>query len=351
VVRTPFAARRWGVETVSGYLMDTVDLTPALTAFAGVRVDRFTFDVSQFHTSTGAPNNFAGRTTNRFEYSDTLWNGHLGVTYKVGGGGVFYASVSTAADINGGEADTSGAGYGGFILDDTGTRDIALPERSWNYEIGTKWNVLDEKLLLTASLFRTVKSGIMEGADYGALGSFNTGKLRVQGVELGIAGNITDRWSVHGGFTVMRAKILESADTLGTGSVNATNLPFNPTNVGKTISNFANVSAQFMTRYDVTDKLTLGGAFKYKSERYGGQPDTAAVYTYSGQNQFYYSQPVPSYFVVDAMAEYHLTKNIELKLNVNNLFNTNYYLAAYRAGFFLYKGDKRQVVGTLSVKF
>lgn len=337
VIRTPFAARRWQIETISGYLMDTVDLSSALTMFAGVRFDRYTFRLSQWNTQTGTAVNFTNRDTNLFEYSDTLWNGHVGLTYKVGGGGLFYASVSTAADINGGESDTTGAGYGGYILDDANSGNVALPERSWNFEIGTKWNVLDEKLLVTAALFRTVKSDVMEGADYNTVGSFNTGKLRVQGFDFSIQGNVTDDWSLQGGFTVMRAKVLESA---------------NAANIGRTLANFANFSAQFMTRYQVTDKLALGGAFKYKSERYGGQPDTGApTITGSVGPNFVYSQPVPAYFVTDISAEYHLTKNIELRLNVNNLFNTNYYLAAYRAGFFLYQGDKRQIVGTIRATF
>ncbi|MDB5723983.1 MAG: TonB-dependent receptor [Novosphingobium sp.] len=344
--RTPFAARKWNVETISGYLMDTVDITPAVTLFGGVRLDHYTFDISQFVTTTGAPSNFVGRTTNSFSYTNNLWNGHLGLTYKVGHGGIFYATVSTAADINGGESDTTGAGYGGFLLDTT-LGDVARPERSWNYEIGTKWNILDEKLLLTASLFRTVKSDVMEGADYGTFGTFNTGKLRVQGFELSVAGNITDKWSVQGGFTVMRAKILESANS----GISLAQAALGATNVGKTLANFANVSAEFMTRYQITDKFAMGGAFKYKGERYGGQPDTAAVYSYTSPGYFLYSQPVPSYVVADLTAEYHLTKNIELRLNVNNIFNKEYYLAAYRAGFFLYKGDGRQVVGAISASF
>lgn len=326
--RTPFAARRWEIDTISGYLMDTVDLSSNLTLFAGIRLDHYNFNISSHSTTTGAQ-------TSAYTYSDTLWNGHLGLTYKVGGGGLFYATVSTAADINGGESDTSGAGYGGFINPVNG--EVAKPERSWNYEVGTKWNILDEKLLITAALFRTVKSDVMEGADYNTFGTFNTGKFRVQGFDFSIAGNITDKWSVQGGFTVMRAKVLEST---------------NAANLGKTLANFADVSAQFMTRYQITDKFSAGAAFKYKSKRYGGQPDTAAVYAAVGNAGAYvYSQPVPAYFVTDLSAEYHVTKNIELKLNVNNLFNKNYYLAAYRGGFFLYQGDKRQIVGTISASF
>jgi catecholate siderophore receptor len=36
---------------------------------------------------------------------------------------------------------------------------------------------------------------------------------------------------------------------------------------------------------------------------------------------------------------------------VNNITNKEYYLAAYRAGFFLYKGDARQITGTLNINF
>ena len=344
VVRAPYAARHWQVETIAAYLMDTVDLTPSLTLFAGGRMDRYKFDISQYNVQTGAAVNFTGRTTNLFEYTDTLWNGHLGLTYKLGHGGIVYATVSTAADINGGESDTTGAGYGGFLLDSAGG-DVAKPERSWNYELGTKWNVLNEKLLLTASLFRTVKSDVMEGADYNAVGTFNTGKLRVQGVEFSAAGNITDLWSVQGGLSLMRAKILESANS----GISAAQLAFGATNVGKTLANFANTSAELMTRYQLTDAFAMGAAVKYKSKRYGGQPDTAAVYSYTAAGQFAYSQPVPAYTVGDLFIEYKVNENIDFRLNVNNITNKEYYLAAYRAGFFLYKGDGRQVVGTLNI--
>jgi catecholate siderophore receptor len=346
VFRAPYAARHWQLETIAGYLMDTVDLSSALTVFAGVRVDHFKFTIGQYNVQTNAPVNFTGRTSNVFDYTETLWNGHLGLTYKVAHGGMLYATMSSAADINGGESDTSGAGYGGFLLDSAGGA-VAKPERSWNYEVGTKWNVLDEKLLLTAALFRTEKSNIMEGADYNAVGSFNTGKLRVQGIELSVAGNVTDQWSLQGGFTWMKAKVLESANP----GINAGQLALGATNIGKTIANFADVQADITSRVQVTDRAALGASLKYKSKRYGGQPDTAAAYSYTGNGVFSYTQPVPAYAVVDLFGEYKFSHNVDLRVNINNITNKEYYLAAYRAGFFLYKGDGRQIMGTLNVSF
>ena len=332
ISRNPFASRKWQVEAISGTIMDTVDLTSAVTLFAGVRLDHYKFTLGTFNATTGL------RPTNApsdYRYSDTLWNAHAGITYKVGGGFVLYASAATAADINGGEADAgTSAGYGGLILDD-GAAAPAKPERSINFEVGAKWNVLDEKLLLTAALFQTTKSDVMEGADYDSAGTFNSGKNRVRGIEVSAAGNITDAWSIQGGFTVMDTKVLKS---------------FTAANVGKTLANVAKFQADIQTRFQVSEPFAIGAAFKYKSKRYGGQPDTAAPFTTTATD-FTYSQPVPSYGVADLFGEYRFNDNIELRVNVNNVLNERYYLAVYRAGFFLYKGDARQIVGTLNVTF
>lgn len=314
----------WAVETTSAYVMDTVDLTDRLTVFAGVRVEWFDFALVTQNTNTLAQT--------RYDYSDTLWNGHLGVTYEVAPGGVVYASWSTAADINGGESDVgANSGYGGVIVYD-GLVAGAKPERSQNFELGTKWNLRDERLLLTAAVFQTTKSDVMEGADYDVVGTFNTGKNRVRGVEFGIAGQVTDKLTLTGGATIMESEILESAT---------------PANVGKTISNFAERSLVLQARYQPTEDFYFGGSVKYESRRYGGQPDTAAAFDAAGN----YTVPVPAYTVVDLFASYRLNKDLEARVNINNLLDEDYYLAVYRSGAFLYKGDGRQARFTLTYEF
>jgi catecholate siderophore receptor len=312
----------WGVETISGYVMDTFDIGD-LTVFAGLRMDKYKFNLDV---------QSAALAVTSYEDSDTFWNGHLGLTYKVGGGGVIYASIASSADINGGESDVgTSAGYGGFVI--VGGVDVgARPERSWNYEVGTKWNIFDEKLLLTAALFQIDKSDVMEGLsgqDYTSAGTVNTGANRVRGIELEATGNITPEWSVQGGIAIMDSKVTDS---------------FTPANIGQPLANFANNQVQFMSRYQITEDFALGGAVKYKSKRYGGQPDTGAV---TGDG----SRIVPAYTVLDLFAELHLTDNMELRVNVNNVTNEEYYLAVYRSGAMLYKGDARRVTGTLNISF
>lgn len=318
----------WKMETISAYVLDTLDLTTDLTIFAGLRMDHIKFNLVTQNTTTLVQRDYG--------YSDTLWNGYVGVTYKLGEAGMVYVSAATAADANGGESDVgTSSGYGGLIIFD-GSAAGASPERSVNLELGTKWNLFDEKLLLTAALFQATKSDVMEGADYTEFGTFNTGKNRIRGIELGVVGNVNERWTLQAGATFMKSEILEST---------------NPANIGKMLSNFANNSFQAQTRYQFTEKVAMGIAAKYQSSQGAGQPDSAAAFATNPDGSFYYSRRVPSHIVGDFFAEFHLAENVELMLNVNNITNADYYLAAYRSGAFVYKGDGRSVRGTLSYAF
>ncbi len=304
------------LETLSLSLMDTVDLSDSWILAAGLRADHFDYrnDVTD--------NNQA---VTRYAYSDTLWNGHVGLTYKINEHGNVYVTYSTSATVNGGESDVGGnCAYKG-ICGDASIIGESKPEKAENWEIGTKWNVMDEKLLLTAAAFHITKDDVMEGADYETTGTLNTGKNRVHGVEVSAAGNITDKLSTVFGATVMNAKILES---------------FNEANEGGTLAQFADKSMYLQLRYQLTPALAIGTAGTYRSEVYSGQPDAAAGDRY-----------VPSYTVYDAFANYDFTKNLSARLNVNNFTNEDYYLASYRSGAFAYIGDRRNARVTLAYEF
>ena len=305
--------------------MDTVDLTDDWTVFAGVRADRFDFDLITQSTSTLAQV--------PYDYSDTLVNGYVGITYDINSVGNIYFSYATAADINGGESDVgTSSGYGGTVIKD-GEIAAAEPESSKNIELGTKWNIFDEQLLLTAAVFQITKSDVMEGdAGYAAIGTFNTGESRVKGIEFGATGAVTGKLTVQAGITIMDAEVLESATAIY---------------VGKTLSNFAEETAVLQLKYQFTDNFSFGAAAKYESEKFAGQPDTAASFNAAGQ----YSQPVPSYTVYDLFSTYEFNEDLEVRLNVGNVTDEDYYLAAYRSGSFLYMGDARNVRVTLTYDF
>jgi catecholate siderophore receptor len=305
------------IDTLSLYAMDTIDITESFSLFAGVRAD--TFDYSNAVTGRDG-------TTTDFEYDDTLWNGHIGAVYDITDNGNVYLTYSTSTNINGGESDVGGnCGYGG-LCSSAENVNKAKPEDVQNIELGTKWNIMDEKLLATAAIFRITKDNVMEGTDYDTEGTYNTGKNRVQGAEFSLVGNINDRLSTQLGFALMKSEILESADE---------------EDEGGRLANFANRSAFAQLRYQLTDKLAFGSSANHSSEVHVGQPDAAASEDIR----------VPAYTVIDAFATYDFNDQLNARLNVGNITDRDYYLTAYRSGSFAYIGDARNAQLSLAYEF
>jgi catecholate siderophore receptor len=312
----------FNVETISLSVMDTIDFSDVFSLFLGMRYDDF--DYSNLVISRG--------TTTPYSYSDGLFNGHIGMVYDVHPEGNVYLTWSTSSNINGGESDVGGnCGYGGLC----GTLEQVTdnkPETTINLELGSKWNIFDEKLLASVAVFQITKKDVMEnvGDDYASLGTINTGKNRVKGIEASLTGNITDALSTQFGIAIMESEVLES---------------YQEDNVGKVLSNFADESAFLQLRYQLTDDFAFGGTATYSSEMYSGQPDSAAGYN---DNIGDYSYTVPSYTVFDAFATYDVTDNLNARLNVTNVTDKDYYIASYRSGAFTYIGDARRAMLTLT---
>lgn len=318
----------WNAKTVSGYIMDTVDLTDQWTLFGGLRYDRSKLYVTSMGTTGGVRS-----VTYDVDESNNLWTGHFGVTYKINPQGMVYASYANSEDINGGESDANGSGYGGLVV--LNGEAAADPEKSQNYEVGTKWNIFDDKLLLTAAVFQTTKSDVMEtlsGADYSSTGTYNTGKNRVRGLEVGVTGEILNDLTAQAGYTLMKSEVLDSQF---------------PAYKGAPLANFAQNSSYAQLKYELTDAFAFGGGVRYEGKRYVGQPDTAAVNSTTGAANF----SVPSYTVFDAFASYRFTKELDARINVTNLTDKDYYLAGYRSGNFIYIGDARAVRLTVNYEF
>ncbi|HIV70348.1 MAG TPA: TonB-dependent receptor [Candidatus Aquabacterium excrementipullorum] len=319
--------QEWHARTLAASVMDTVDLTDKFTAFGGLRFDQLELTLNRFNNTTGAK-------TSHYAYDETLINGHLGLSYKIAPKGIIYASWASAQDVNGGEPDSgTSAGYGGLVVNAAGQAG-SQPEKSVSYELGTKWNLLDEKLLFTAAYFHTDKSNVMEGltnADYTTAGTFNTGGNRVRGLEFGLTGNVTEKFSVQAGAAFMKSKVTKS---------------FTSSLVGKELANFADQTFSLQGKYEITSALSLGAAARHESGRCGGQPDTGVTYTNGSCNQ-----PVPSFTVYDLFGSYRFSRRLDVRVNVMNVEDKDYYTAVYRSGSFLYKGDGRATRVTVNYEF
>lgn len=318
----------WEVETFSMYLMDTVDVNQWLTLNGGFRVDSFEYSNAVRGGGAAVPT--------AYEYEDVLWNGNAGVTVKPHEEGIVYFTWGTAKNINGGESDLGGScGYGGICVADGTEIGDGSAEASTSYEFGTKWDLFDDRLLATAAVFQITKNGVFESAGdgYSSGGSLNTGKNRVRGFEVGLVGNITDNLMAQASFTKMESEVLESVDAA---------------QIGRALSNFADEQFNAQIRYQATPAFAFGATATYKGEMFTGQPDAAAGYDTTLD---LYTYRVPSYWTFDAFATLRVNDMFQARVNVTNFTDEDYYLAGYRSGHFLYKGDERRATLTLTGRF
>lgn len=270
-------------DTVSAYIFDTVRLSERWQFNTGLRFDRY--------DTTGKQAGVAdlSNTSNLFSYQ-------FGLVFKPVTNVSLYASYGTSSNPPG-----SNSGLGGGTDQITATNQDLAPERARNIEIGAKWDVLQDQLSLTSALFQTEKTNARVSDGLGH--TVNAGKQRVRGVELGFAGNLTPKWHVFGGYSYLNAITTDA----GPGSPGASGLPM----VMVPKHNFT-----LWTSYDVMPKLTLGAGATVMSQTYASVSATTKKWT-------------PGYARFDAAATWRVNKTMDVQLNVQNLFDKQYYASAY----------------------
>ncbi|WP_130871960.1 TonB-dependent receptor [Pseudomonas bubulae] len=284
------------------YAMNTLELSPEWLLNMGLRYDHFEtkYKTHSVDSKTKAPVTYKGSDTSDF------FSGQLGLVWKVRPNGSIYISYATSATPPG---SMLGEGMETNSLTGSPERSGAFassdlePEETTNYEIGTKWDVLNDRLSLAAAIFRTEKENTRVQVD--STSYENAGKTRVDGIELSATGKITDKWQVFAGYSYLDGKQQDGG-------------PLNKANDGNKLPNTPRNSASLWTTYAITPKLTVGGGAFYVDEVFG----SVANSTY-----------VPSYTRYDAMASYKLTKNVDLQLNVQNLTDKTYYDKAFSTHF------------------
>ncbi|WP_370600770.1 TonB-dependent receptor [Pseudomonas nitroreducens] len=281
------------------YGFDTIDLNEQWQINAGVRFDSF---------ETTAKNHGASPAT-KFEDSSNFWNWQAGVVYKPAPNGSIYASYATSATPPGAMLDN---GNTSNAVDAFSVKNNLEPEETTNYEIGTKWSFLDERLELTGAIFRTDKDNariLVASQTYD-----NAGQSRVDGLELTASGKLTDKWKVFAGYSYLDSELVKAGKTGRNGNITA-NVPSND---GNEMPNTPKNSFSLWTTYDVLPNATLGGGTFYVDKVYGDVANTMYV---------------PDYWRYDAMAAYKLSKNVDFQLNVQNVFDKKYFDKAYASHY------------------
>jgi iron complex outermembrane receptor protein len=153
--------------------------------------------------------------------------------------------------------------------------------------------------------------------------SIAAGEVRSRGVELDFNGKLTQHWRLNGNLAYTDAVVTKD-NTLA---------------VGSRLINVPKTSGSLLGVYENTDSngglYGVGGGFNYVGERTGDATGSFML---------------PAYTTVRALAYWQFTPKMRLSLNVNNLFNKQYYASSY-SSVWITPGDERSAVLGLHIKF
>jgi catecholate siderophore receptor len=280
IITSPYEGDVTG-KTYAGYLFDTINFNKYVDFVGGLRYDYF---------SVGG---VAAATTGLSDLRrvDRIWSGRAALIVKPTENGSIYVSYGTSANPS-----LEGLSYS--------VANTAIdPEKTFTTELGVKWDFFRRRLLLSSAVFRVDKTNARTaGVNPGDPPQVLDGEQRVQGVEFSATGSISRNWQIFAGYTFLDSEILKT-NTLPT-VVNG--VPFYE--LGKELINTPRNSFNLWTTYTL-GKFYFGGGPRFVDKRYGNNINTRWV---------------DSYWLVDLLASYQLTKNIDVRVNLNNLTDKYY---------------------------
>ena len=251
--------------------------------------------------------------------SDTLFSWNLGLLHKPTENGSVYANIAVSQQPPGG---------GTLEFSDRANNPnnpVFEPQQARTVELGSKWNLAGGRLLLSAALYDTrVENEVVQ--DPLDLLYYQSGSKRIRGVEVSAVGSITDAWSVSAGFTTMDTKVLRGPAVTSDGS---TVLAYTP-----------DKAFTAWTSYMFASGLAIGGGARYSGEMKRGSDGAIGTPAF-----------VEDYWVFDAVASYAINDSLTLRLNANNLFNTDYVAGINKSGYRYAPGAPRNYLLTATFRF
>ena len=260
--------------TIGAYFADQVKITDWLELLGGVRYD-------DFDAKSGS--------TTILSQHDQMWSWRVGAVFKPTRNSSIYVMRGTSFNPS-----------AEFLTINALAANVD-PEKNETTEVGVKVDVLNNRLSLTGAVFRTDKTNARVPDPIDPTNRVNVldGLVRVEGIELGAIGRITDQWQVFAGYTHLNSEIVKTTV---------------PANLGKQLLNTPNNAFSLWTTYDVTGQWTVGGGAYFVDEVFGNITNTTQV---------------PSYWRFDAMTSYKITTNITAQLNIYNITNEYYFATVY----------------------
>ncbi|MEM1201841.1 MAG: TonB-dependent siderophore receptor [Acidobacteriota bacterium] len=255
---------RVGIEVFSLYVQDEIELSEKFDVTLGARFD--SFDIEVFNVK-------ANETRTR---KDEEVSPRLGLVYKPKEEVSLYASYSESFLPRSGEQ----------FANINGDNNRLDPNTFANLEAGVKWDFSD-RMSLTAAIFEIEQeSPVVSDSD---AGTFDVIETTVDGFEVQLQGQASDRWFLSAGYSYLDGK---QAD----GVRRPRELPENMFSIWNS--------------FQVTELFNLGIGLTYQDESFINNSNSATL---------------PSYTRIDAAAHYDVSDTLRVQLNIENLTDELYF--------------------------
>ena len=303
------ASSRGDSTTVAAYAFDSIELTQRWQVSGGIRVERYETKFDSV-AATGLSTSIEAR--------DNLVSGKAGVLFRATDVGNVYASYGTSLTPPGSANFTLSAQANNV------NNPSVEPQKSTNYEVGSKWDVAGGRLSLTGALFHTRNENVIFTVDSTTIPPiFNQDdEQRVTGVTVGALGRLTERWEVLANIGYLDSEFRSQGE-----ANNGNRLVLTPAASGSIWSTY---------RVPVGEGLTVGGGVRYTGSAFINAANTIEL---------------PGYHLVDALAEYPVNSLLSLRVNVYNLTDERYIRSINNNGGRYNPGNPRSASVTLRVRY
>jgi catecholate siderophore receptor len=300
IVDTPGAIVRAKADTLAAYLFDTIHFSDQFLLSGGIRWERYESAYRPAPATPPVPD---------LDRVDETVTWRAGITYKPVPNVSLYAGAGTSVNPS----------IEGFTqVAPNAALDALKPERSRTFEIGAKWDAFNGKLLVNGAVFRIEKTNSRTPGLTGEAPIVLDGEQRVDGIELGATGWITQRWQLIAAYTYLDSEVVESNT---------------PGELGNRLGNVPDHSGTIWTTYKIPMGLELGGGVRYVGERFTNVANTRLI---------------DDYWLADATVAYEFTSSTSLRLNVFNIFDERF-IDQVGGGHFV-PGPGRSAVATLAFR-
>ena len=279
------------------YLQDLVTFNDSWQLLAGAR-----FAVDKTEDSKGK----------KEDYTNILPK--LGVIYHPAENGSIYAvyseSFEPVATIN--------------DADDVNDGQKQDPMKGNLYELGSKWELLDNSLYVSGALFQIVQSNMQVSEDINGGSNTRTSQVGEQvhtGIELAATGYLTEAFSLSASTTFLDAKYEND-----------------PALEGKTPADVPEFSASIWSQYDFNNGTGINLGVYHVGERYG-----------DSKNEFKKDAYTRVDMGISHTVKYDDSLDFVARFNVENLLDTDYLAGGSASGVVV--GEGRNYMATLQVKY